>query len=337
MVDVDLGAVPEPHREAVTSALADAFGTTGVTAVHQVRGGASGALTYRVECPAGPRLLRIETLRGPMRNPHQYACMRAAAEAGIAPPIDYVDDDAGIVIMGFIAERPITGHPGGPPAAAAAAGALLARLHETATFPPLGDYMESLARMLRFLEASGRVAPGLLDRHCEGFERVRAAYPWQPDGFVSAHNDPNQFNLLYDGERLWLIDWETASRNDPLVDVATASSHLAPTPELAEILLRSWLGREPDEVLRARRTLMYWLTRLYGGCILLLIVVDPTVPTHADLTPMSLAEFGTRIDSGDLVAGTPAATHAYAKIALASFVDALSTPAFDGALRVAGS
>ena len=63
-----------------------------------------------------------------------------------------------------------------------------------------------------------------------GFERVRAAYPWQPDTFVSGHNDPNQFNVLYDGDRLWLIDWETAYRNDPYVDLATLCSALAPTP-----------------------------------------------------------------------------------------------------------
>jgi aminoglycoside phosphotransferase (APT) family kinase protein len=337
VADLDLSKVPEVHHDNVGRALADAFGSGAVTSVDVVRGGASGALTYRVESSAGPHLLRVETLRGPMRSPHQYACMQIAAEAGIAPPIRYVDPDAGLVVLPFVTERPLTDHPGGPPAVAAAVGDLLARLHGEPGFPALGDYMENLGRMIGFLERSGRVALGLLDRHREGFERIRAAYRWEPDSFVSAHNDPNQFNVLYDGDRLWLIDWETASRNDPLIDVATASSFAGTTTELAEVLLRAWLGREPDALLRARRSLMYWLTRLYGGCILLTIVMDPATPQHVDLTPMSIVEFGARIASGDLVAGTPAATLAYAKIALASFVDALSTPDVDEVLRVAAA
>ena len=69
--------------------------------------------------------------------------------------------------------------------------------------------------------SSGLFAPGLLDRHQKGFERIREAYPWDAAALVSSHNDPNPANILFDGERLWLIDWETAYRNDPLVDVAT--------------------------------------------------------------------------------------------------------------------
>jgi thiamine kinase-like enzyme len=39
-------------------------------------------------------------------------------------------------------------------------------------------------------------------------------------GWVSSHNDSIPSNILFDGDRLWLIDWESAYRNDPLVDVA---------------------------------------------------------------------------------------------------------------------
>jgi Phosphotransferase enzyme family len=191
--------------------------------------------------------------------------------------------------------------------------------------------------MLAYLGGSGRVASGLLDRHTAGFEQIRAAYPWQPEAFVSAHNDPNQFNLLYDGDRLWLIDWETASRNDPLTDIGNVCGYLAPTQDLRDSVLRASLGHEPDALVRARLALMGRLIQLYAGCILLMIVVDPAAPTHTDLTPMTVDEFRIGIEQGTLRAGTPTTTIAYAKIVLGAFVDGLDAPGFEDATRVSAA
>jgi thiamine kinase-like enzyme len=92
----------------------------------------------------------------------------------------------------------------------------------------------------------------LLDPHRDGFERLRDAYPWDESGLVSSHNDPHPGNILFDGERLWLIDWETAYRNDPAVDLAIMTMYRAGTPVLQEALLHAWRGRPSDPVLRAR-------------------------------------------------------------------------------------
>jgi hypothetical protein len=289
-----LERVPEQHRDTVGGALDAAFDAGNVTGVHAVTGGASGALTYRLETRDGDHLLRVETMTGPMRNPHQYACMQLAADAG----------------------------------------GLLAQVHELAPFASRGDYLVNLDRMLAYLGRSGRVTSGVLGRHADAYARLREVYPWDPTSFVSAHNDPNPFNLLFDGDRLWLVDWETAYPNDPLIDVATISSHLAPTDDLRDVLLRAWLGDEPDAVVRAKTSLAGWLVQLYSGCILLTVVVDPTNPTHADLTAMTPAEFGAAIERGALVPGQPATTHAYAKIMLQAFLDAVDSPAFTAAAEV---
>ena len=337
MITPGLRDVPAPHRGLVEAALRAAFGTRGVDSVRAVPGGASGALALRVESTAGPHLLRVEGPRSPLRNPHQYDCASAAAEAGIAPPLRFLDADQGIMVMPFIDQRPVSGFPGGPPAVAQAAGELLARLHDLALFPAHGDYLDNLARMLGFLRGSGRVATGLLDRHAEGLERIRAAYPWSPDAFVSCHNDPNQFNLLFDGDRLWLIDWETASRSDPMIDIATVASHVAPTPELVALLLRSSLGREPDDGTRARLVLATLLINLFTGAILLLIAGDPAAPPHADLDAPTPAEFERAVERGELVAGTPATTTTFAKVVLRAFADGIGSPDFDTQLLLATS
>ena len=132
---VDLEVVPEAQRSTVAAALDRGVRVQRATSSAVVTGGASGALTYRVEAADGSFLLRVETIRGPLRNPHQYDCMQAAAEVGVAPPIRFVDGDAGVLVMPFIEPRPLTDHPGGPAGAADEVAGMLARLHATEPFP----------------------------------------------------------------------------------------------------------------------------------------------------------------------------------------------------------
>jgi hypothetical protein len=115
------------------------------------------------------------------------------------------------------------------------------------------------------------------------------------------------------------------------------SSYLAPTPELRDGMLRTWLRRDPAPLDRARLTLMGRITQLYAGCILLTIVVDPATPTHTDLAALSVDEFRAAVARGDLRPSTPATAHAYAKLVLSLFLEATSTPDFDDALHVAAA
>lgn len=333
MRGVDFSLIPEQHVDKARRALSAAFGND-ASDLAVVVGGASGALTYRVESRFGPHLLRVETIGGPVRNPNQYTCMQIAAEADIAPPVRYLNADDGVVVMPFLTQRPLADFAGGELALAASAADLLRRLHETTPFPPHGDYLDNLARMLGYLERSGRVAPGLLDNHRAGFEHIRAAYPWDPESFVSAHNDPNQFNLLYDGDRLWLIDWETASRNDPFIDIATVAGYLGTSPQRQDVILSAWLGRDPRASEVARLAVARALITLYAGCILLTVVVDPDSPTHTDLTAMSADEFRRGIESGTMRAGQIGTTLAFAKMSLQGFLDNIANPDIERAIAM---
>ena len=170
-----------------------------------------------------------------MRNPHQYKSLRIAAEAGIAPKLVYVDETRGIAVMDFIEAQPLRDYPGGPGTLAAAVGLLLRRLQDAPLFPYFVDYPDIVTRLFEHVRRTGLFADGLLDPYAERLERIRESWPRVTP--VSSHNDPNPRNILYDGERLWLIDWESAYRNDPLVDVAIVLDNLAPSPELEDVLL----------------------------------------------------------------------------------------------------
>ncbi len=330
-------AVPEERRETARSALAAAFGTHAVDALQPVAGGASGALTYRVEARGKSYLLRIETRRSPFRNPHQYTCMRVASEAGIAPALHYFDADAGVAVMDFLQQRPLDEFPGGPQELARALGGLAARLQRTSAFPPgLWDFPQVVDRLLGFVRSSRLFAAGLLDAHAAGFERIRSAYRWDASALVSSHNDPNPRNIIFDGERLWFVDWETAYRNDPLTDVAILVENLAPTPELERVLVESWWGREPDRALYARLTLMRLLTRLYyAGLLFGLAARQPRQAPETDLAAPSPNEFRAAAERGEQAPASPETIFTLGKMCLAGFLAGLSTPGFEEALAIA--
>jgi thiamine kinase-like enzyme len=89
---------------------------------------------------------------------------------------------------------------------------------------------------------TGLFAAGLLDAHVERLELLREAYDAGSIRLISSHNAPTPGNILFDGERLWLVDWESAFRNDPLVDAAIVLDHFARSQELEDVLLKAWLA-----------------------------------------------------------------------------------------------
>ena len=167
MIDNWLEKLPETSHLAARDAVTSAFGAAPIRSIDPVLGGASGALTFRLGVNDRFYLLRMETSRRPLRNPHQYACTRIAAEAGIAPPLRYSNEDAGAVIMDFVTSLPLSAYPGGPSGLVNALGRLAAQLQATVPFPVLGDYRAFLGRMLGSIKSV--FAPGLLDEHMAGF------------------------------------------------------------------------------------------------------------------------------------------------------------------------
>jgi aminoglycoside phosphotransferase (APT) family kinase protein len=312
--------VPETLHDAVRAALDAAYGAAPMKFLGQVTGGASGAVALRIGSGSHRHLLRVEAWRNPLRNPHQYECMKIAAAAGVAPPLHYVDPENGVALMDFIEAVPLDRFPGGGAALAEALGEFARSLQETPAFPALGDWRAIVGRLLSLLES--RSATGLLEPHRAAYERLCEALAWDDATHVSSHNDPNARNVLFDGARLWLIDWETAYRNDPMVDVAILADNLAPTPELTGVLTRAWLGRAPlaDEVERLEAVRR--LTRLYYAGLLIGFGGPPDLRI-ADLSAPSRAEAEAQVARGELTEVTPESLVIAGKMCLAAFLEPL--------------
>jgi aminoglycoside phosphotransferase (APT) family kinase protein len=321
--------IPEARRDAVRAALRATFGASAGCDFQPIRGGVSGALICRFHVEERKYVLRIEPERVALHHRQRgFACMAAAAAAGAAPQVHYHDPATGVAIMDFVSGRPLAEHPGGTVGLARALGALISKVQATPPFPMLGSFPEVIGSVLAGLSKSSFFAAGQLDPHAEGLARI-FALSWDTSSLVSCHNDPNPRNILFDGERVWLIDWEMAFRNDPLMDLAILTSELLEAPELEDVLLEAAFGRMPSRRLRARLSVIRLLTRLYYGCIVLDSLVD-TLRSAPDigLAASSPAAFRAAVAEGRLASGTPETAYAFGQMSLAAFIDGLALPEF---------
>jgi hypothetical protein len=331
--------LPPERRDAVRAAVRAAFGAQPASAPTPVTGGFSGALTYRIEVAERPYLLRLETAKDFFRDTRRgFACMAAAAEAGVAPPLCFVDADSGIAIMDFLSQRPLAEHPGGALGIAEALGQLVRDLQDTAPFPTLADYRLILNGMTRQVAGSPLFTRGLMDPHLEGLALIDEVYPWGLEAEVSSHNDLNPRNLIFDGTRLWMVDWELAFRNDPLVDIAILANEFAQGEALETALLTAWRGAPPDTMLRARLLLMRQLSRLYYGCLVLSrFAAMPREASDDDLSAPTPDEFRAAIIGGRLNPISQDTAYVYGKMYLAGFLKVLELPEFKAALAMVRS
>jgi aminoglycoside phosphotransferase (APT) family kinase protein len=331
------GLIPEARRDAVRAALRATFGAHAVPDFQPIRGGVSGALICRFDVDERNYVLRIEPERVALHDRERgFAGMAAAAVAGAAPRVHYHDPATGVAIMDFVSGRPLSEHPGGARGLARALGALISKVQATPPFPMPGSYPEVIGSVLGALRKSHFFAPGQLDPHAEGLARIVAALSWDTSSLVSCHNDPNPRNILFDGERVWLVDWELAFRNDPLVDLAILTTELMAAPELEDVLLEAAFGRMPNRRLRARLGVIRLLTRIFYGCIVLDGLAD-TLRSAPDigLAASSPAAFRAALAEGRLASGTPETAYAFGQMSLAAFIDGVAAPGFGEMLKLA--
>ena len=73
-----------------------------------------------------------------------------------------------------------------------------------------------------------------------------------PIDLVFGHNDLLAANIIDDGKRLWLVDWEYAGFNSPLFDLGGLASNSELPPAMRETLLEAYFDKPVTDQLRYR-------------------------------------------------------------------------------------
>jgi len=332
----DSPLIPDDKKDAVASALRESFGVSVVDEIRTLTGGLSGALVFRIVVSGRPYLLRVIVKTGGAVGPGQgdqtnhFACMKHAAEAGIGPRVWYASADDGVSITDLIEAQPF------PRTEALAVLPLtLQRLHALPPFPApkAVNYLDAMDRMARKFLAFGilpeRETAELLDL----YTRVAAVYPRDDSEKVPSHNDLRPENILFDGARVWLVDWEAAFSNDRYLDLAVVANFVVTNDAEEAAYLRTYFGEDASEYRRARLYLMRQLLHvfypaflfLYGGKRESIDSITPTPDFH---------DFHARIRAGEVDLADDDAKMEYAKAHMNELPQNGRTARFQEALRI---
>ena len=173
---------------------------------------------------------------------------RAAEASGFAPPVEHAEP--GVMVCRHL--RAKTFGEADVRANIARVAAIVRAFHEKMPHHVSGPgfmvwpfhVVRDYARTLK--EGGSRMA-GHLPDYLAMADELEAAQTPLP--IVFGHNDLLPANLLDDGSRLWLIDFEYAGFSTAMFDLAGLSSNAGFSQEESEALLAAYFGRAPDRPL----------------------------------------------------------------------------------------
>jgi aminoglycoside phosphotransferase (APT) family kinase protein len=278
------------------------------TAITRIASGLSGAAVHRVD--AGDRAFVLKLARPDESLEHwrrNLATRRAAAGAGLTPDVVHADETHRATVTTFVADRGFPMfwlNPATHDAAVAALGDTLRRLH---ALPP-GDARPLDAHRL-LADVASRLADVPFPSFVADAMRLLLVDPPPPAerAAVLSHNDVNPSNLLYDGERILLVDWDVSGLNEPFYDLACIAVFLLMDDDTCRQLLAAH-DCAPVTELPARFVYDRRLAAILCGAMMLHLARGRGFVVAADQTlaaTPSLAEFYMRMRTGAANPGTP--------------------------------
>jgi thiamine kinase-like enzyme len=171
----------------------------------------------------------------------EWAATRAAAAAGIGPPALAFDPGLGCLVTEFVEGRPVE-----PPELRARIPELAAALrtiHGGGELPAVFDAFAVVEQYRRIADSRGAAPPPGFGELADGARAIRAALSGPEHAPVPCHNDLLSANLLDDGRRLRILDWEYAGMGDRHFDLGNLAANNGFTEADDEALLDAyWPG-----------------------------------------------------------------------------------------------
>ena len=293
----------------------DCVGT--VQAIEPIVMGLSGAGVYGVTASRGAFILRLQGAKRAFISgtdelfwTQPLLVLRRAADAGVAPPLVHVDEAARATVSQRISGMPLSAALGDPAQRQPMLASAVTQLRALHGLDASGVHERDPFVYVRGTWAEQHVRPGFptwaagLDAT---LERIAATLARDPRRALS-HNDCNPGNLLWDGQKVWLVDWDVAGVTHPLYDLATLAMFLNLDADAATGLIALHEQRPPDEATRATFAALRHLAATLSGLTSLSLVPDLDI---LPAEPLALPAFYAELRSGKLDLQQPSGQAAF--------------------------
>ena len=328
--------IPQENIAAATRGLNEAFGVAAFDQIRDLTERPGSNRAFRIVVRGSAYLLRINTRAGDTTL--HYRCMRAAAEAGLAPRVWYANAEDRISITDFVDAAPFPARD-----ALRRIPAALRTLHALPPFPGspfnttctfLLNKGPALEGFLQKFRAANILPEHDLEELLTQYERVATAYSSLDPDLAPSHNDlfkPD--NILFDGRRLWMVDWEAAFQNDRYADLAVVANMLVANEAEEQIYLQEYFGAPPVSYQVARFYLMKQLTHIFYA-MAFLSLGSAGKPVDSRESVPAYSDFQRRFWAREIELADDRSKTVYGRVHWEQLRHNLRQPGFDEALRI---
>jgi thiamine kinase-like enzyme len=167
------------------------------------------------------------------------------------------------------------------------------------------------------------------------YEHIKSIYPRNDSDMVACHNDLKPENVLFDGEQVWLVDWEAAFLNDRYLDLAVVANFLVRSEDDERAFLQCYLGEEPTEYHHARFFLMSQLLHIFYFTVFMVIVSGAGETIDLNLfNTIDYRTFHDQMWAGEINLANNDARQQYAWVHLQQLLHNLQLKRFDESLKI---
>jgi hypothetical protein len=321
--------IPQEKSAAVFRGLREAFGATAIEDIRRMTGGLSSDLVFRIVVRGSPFLLRIMTRIDEINDPgRQFTCMKAAAQAGLAPHVWYANAEDGISITDFVEVAPL-------PATEALVRipGTLRRLHALALFPKAFNYVTAHNGFIWRFRGANLLPKSEVEEIFTRYEQVCAAYPRLDSDMVSCHMDLRPKNILFDSQRVWLVGWRAAFVNDRYFDLAVVANFVVTSDADERTYLEEYFGEVPNECQLARFFLMRQVMHMLSAAVFLLLGSAGKPVDQGQKMP-SFTDFHHRIWAGEVNLADDEMRVVYGRVHWEQLLRNMRQARFDEALTI---
>lgn len=328
--------IPETKRPIVTRALKEAFGVNEVEDIQPLSGGLSSALAFKIIVRKNPYLLKIMRTEVISDPKNEFTCIRSAAEAGIAPRIWFASVEDRIMLTDFVEAVPF------PEDMLPLIVPTLRTLHSLPPFPKpiMGSYLDAMDRLfVRRFQTTKLLPESATEEVFHLYDKVIKVYPRDKTSLVSCHNDLKPQNMRFDGNRVWLVDWESAFLNDRYVDLAIVANFFVKDETQEESYLAAYFGEpvsEHGEYRRARFYLMRQILSMFYATLLMTEASQTGLSIDANMSTLGFREFHQELVMDKIDMLTPQAKAEYGILHLREALQNMRTPRFEESLARVG-
>ncbi len=237
-------------------------------AVSELHGGITNR-NYRVDVGGVAYVIRLPGERTELLGIDRAAeveAARRAASLGIGPVVFGVLPGTGTVITEFVRGVAVA-DPGEllAPGRLEAVVDAVAALHRSGPIGAAFPIFRVIERHADDAVEHGAVLPDGHDGLMALIHEVEAVFVKGGAAAVPCHNDLLPANVLFDGDRPWLVDYEYAGMNEAMFDLANLSVNAGFDAGADDRLLERYRRRPPNATDRAQLTLMKVVSEMREG------------------------------------------------------------------------